>query len=318
MKQEFLNFLKGSRQTITFDYGDKSKIIINKIKYNDKLDILYALDSYSGKLFDLSSPFKYSGIYDKDNDKLFDVEYAIRHNILNWDYNDEEYIGSDALYKMISKDINERVKELIDDGKDEIFNIDEVEIGDEIEDQNVITDFMDGVTSENLENNYIQYFTNKPQDLLDYLSDKNTFIEEESRDFIIDNTVDILRGLAISEERRKALKRIEEDENHPYHKIKNIIDAVKSNNCVTVNLTINKNGIEQTFKYNAQDLINNYNFSYLSTHGIEKLQDRNLFEETFGRWNDLHYEDIVKITYGKNTIYEDENFKSKEDEVCLS
>ena len=114
------------------------------------------------------------------------------------------------------------------------------------------------------------------------------------------------------------MKSIEDNVEHPYHKIKNIITSVKDNNCVTVNLTINKDGTEQTFKYNADALIHNYNSSYLSTYNIEKLADRNLFEETFGRWNDLHYEDIIKITYGKNTIYEDTNFKEKEVEECLS
>ena len=73
-----------------------------------------------------------------------------------------------------------------------------------------------------------------------------------------------------------------------------------------------------TFKYNADALKRNYNSSYLSTWNFEKAQERNLFEETFGRSEDLHYEEIVKITYGKNTIYEDDNFKVKEEEVCLS
>ena len=71
MEQEFFNFLKSGSITKTFDYKDKSKIIVNKVRYNDKLDILYSLDSYSGNVFDLHTPFKYSGIYDKENDKLY-------------------------------------------------------------------------------------------------------------------------------------------------------------------------------------------------------------------------------------------------------
>jgi len=318
LKQEFFDFLKSSRSSITFDYGNKSKIMINKIRYNDKLDILYSLNSYSGNLFDLHTPFNYSGIYDKESNKLYDVEYGIRFNILNWDYNDVEYISDDNLYKIISKDVNEKISELIRAGKEDIFNISDVELPEELDDCDVINDFINGETSETLEDSHKQFSTNKSQDLLDYLSDKSTFIEEESRDFIMDNMTDILKGLAITEEKRKVLKNIEENKEHPYHKIKSIIDAVKNNNCVTVNLTINKNNIEQTFKYNADTLISSYNSSYLSTYRIEKLADRDLFEETFGKSEDIHYEDIVKITYGKNTIYEDEKFKSKEEEICLS
>lgn len=317
MKYDFLDFLKSSKSLITLDYGDKSKIMIQKVRYNDKLDILYSLSSYNGNLFDLYTPFKYSGIYDKENNKLFDTEYGIRFHILEMDYNNDEYISSDKLYKIIEKDVNEKVKEIINNGRDDVFNIKEVELVDEIEDRDVVYDFMDGKTSRTLEDSYCNYSTNKPQNILDYLSNKEEFLEEEAREFILDNITNILKGLAISEEKRKALKRIEDNREHPYHKIKEITDAIKNNNCVTVNLTINKNGIEQTFKYKADVLLHNYTSSYLSTYNIEKLSDRNLFEENFGKWEDLHYEDIVKITYGKNTIYEDKS-KSKEEEVCLS
>lgn len=218
---------------------------------------------------------------------------------------------------MISRDVNDKIDELIESGKEDIFDISEVELAEEIEDKDVINEFMDGETSDKLKDTHREYIPHKSKDILDYLSNKDVFIEEESRDFIADNMKNILKCLAITEERRKVLKRIEENENHPYHKIKNIVNAVKNNNCVTVNLTINKNNIEQTFKYNADALIRNYSSSYLSTYNIEKAADRSLFEETFGRWDELHYEDIVKITYGKNTIYEDKNLKIKEEELCL-
>lgn len=318
MEQKFFDFLKSGSISEVFNYNDNSKMMVNKVRYNDKLDILYALDSYRGNLFDLHSPFKYSGIYDKENNKLFDIEYSIRYNILNWEYGDEKYISDSDLYNMINVDVNDKVKELIDNGKEDIFKISEVEISEEITDSDVIREFMSGELSSNLEDSYRKYSTEKSQNILEYLTDKESFLEEEARDFILDNMTNILKGLAITEEKRKQLKSIEDNMEHPYHKIKNIITSVKDNNCVTVNLTINKDGVEQTFKYNADALINNYNSSYLSTYNIEKLADRNLFEETFGRWNDLHYEDIIKITYGKNTIYEDEKFKVKEEEVCLS
>lgn len=318
MEQEFFDFLKSGSINKTFDYKDKSKIIVNRVRYNDKLDILYSLNSYGGNVFDLNTPFKYSGIYDKENNKLYDVEYSIRYHILKWDYNSEKYISADKLYTLINKEMNDRISELSKEIKDTIVNINEIEIGDEIGDKDVLNKFIDGVTSETLEDYHKQFSTTKPQDLLDYLTDKETFIEEEARDFIIDNTTDILRSLALTEQKRKILKSIEYDKQHPYHKIKRIIDAIKEHNCVTVNLTINKDGIEQTFKYNADALKRGYNSSYLSTYNIEKLSDRNAFEENYGRMADIHYEDIIKITYGKNIIYEDDNFKIKEADSCLT
>lgn len=309
MEQEFFDFLQSSRNLQTFNYGNNSKIMINKISYNDKVDIIYSLRSYIGELFNLDSSFEYSGIYDKENNKLFDLEYNIRYDILNWEYDDERLINSSRLYKIISDDVNDRIRELVNDSKDEIFNLKDAELGDEITDNDVIHDFIDGYTHLNLKDNYIEYSTNKPKDILDYLTNKKDFIEEEARDFILDHQSEILKGLTISREKRKALKRIEDDENHLYHKIKAIRDTIKDKNYVTINLTIDKNGIEQTFKYNAATLISNYN-SKLSCYNIEKVSDRDKFEENFGRWSDFEYRDITKITYGKNTIYEDTNFKN--------
>ena len=318
MEKEFFDFLKSNKIMETFNYDDKAKMMVNKVKCNDKLDILYVLDNYRGELFDLSSPFRYSGIYDKENNKLFDVEYSLRTHLLNWDYDDNKSIRLYELYSMINQDVNDKIDELISDNKKDLFNIENVEIAEEIEDKDVLSDFMKGKTSTTLEDFHKKYSTDKPQNIIDYLTDKETFLEEESRDFIMDNITEILKGLAISKEKRSVLKAIESNEEHPYHKIKKIVDAVKNNNCVTVNLTINKNGIEQTFKYSADMLKYNYNSSYLSSCGIERVAERKLFEETYGRWTDLYYEDIVKITYGRNTIYEDSNFKVKEnqEEIC--
>ena len=66
MEEDFYNYLRDSNNIGKFHYGDKSKIMIHKIPYNSKIDILYSLDSYNGELFDLHSPFKYAGIYDKE------------------------------------------------------------------------------------------------------------------------------------------------------------------------------------------------------------------------------------------------------------
>ena len=318
MEKEFFDFLKSDRVIETFNYNNNSKIMVNKIKCNDKIDILYSLDTYNGTFFDLKTPFKYSGIYDKENNKLYDIDYFLRTRLLDWDYNDDRSISSSELHKKISQDMNDKIDELILDNKNDIFNVEKVEIEEEINEKDVLNDFMEGETSATLKDSYRGYKSENPQNIIDYLTDKETFLEEESRDFITHNMIEIINSLAITNEKRKVLKQIEEDKTHSYHKIKEIVDSVVKNNCLTVNLTINKDGKEQTFKYDAEMLKNNFNSSYLSTYGIEKLAERDLFEKTYGRCEVIHYEDIVKITYGKKTIYEDLNFKEKEkqEEIC--
>ena len=105
--------------------------MVNKIKCNDKIDILYSLDTYNGTFFDLKTPFKYSGIYDKENNKLYDIDYFLRTRLLDWDYNDDRSISSSELHKKISQDMNDKINELIVDNKNDIFNIEEVELAED-------------------------------------------------------------------------------------------------------------------------------------------------------------------------------------------
>lgn len=317
MEEDFYNYLRDSNNIGLFNYGNKSKVMINKIPYNNKIDILYSLDSYGGNLFDLKTPFKYAGIYDKDNDKVYDLDYSIRWHLLNWDYQNDQYIGASNLYETINEEINIRIEELIVDGKNDMFNIDDFELV-ELEDDDVIDEFMDGKRSDTLKDEIKKYSSKKPKNILEYLTNKKTFIEEETRDFILDNMQDIMEGLVRSEEKRNKLKEIEENPKHPYHKVRDIINAVTEKNCKTVVVTVSKDDIEQTFSYDANSLTC-YNASYLSTFNIIKLSDREKFEEKFGRYSDFSFKDIIKITYGRNTIYEDKNFKKMdlEDEDIL-
>lgn len=317
MEEDFNNYLRSNNAIGVFNYGEKSKVMINKVPYNSKIDILYSLDSYSGEFFDLNSPFKYAGFYDKEKDKVYDLDYSIRWHILNWNYKNDKFEDKQDLYNLISNDINNRVYELIQDGKKESFDINNFDLL-ELTDKDVINEFMNGETSCSMKDQIRNYNSRKPQDILDYLTDKNEFIEEVSRDFIVDNAEDILNDMIESESKRQKLKEIEQDKNHIFYKIRDIVNCINDNNCKTVNLTIFKDNKEQTFIYDAKYL-KNYSSSYLSEYNIIKLKDREEFEENFGRSADFYFSDIVKITYGKRTIYEDNNYlnKNKEEEKCL-
>lgn len=319
LDEKFFQFLRSDRDREIFEYDEKSKMMISKIKYNDKLDILFSLQSYRGNFFDLNTPFSYSGIYDKEKDKLYDLDYNLRTDIVKWDWNDERNISSDTLFLQINKEINDKIYELVEEEKKSIFNFDNINMDfeDDVIDKDVTKDFILGITSKTYKDKIKQYNSTSSQNILDYLTNREEFIEEKSREFILNNMDDIMKNLINSDGRRKALKEIEDNKEHYLHKIKNIVDSLKDKNYVTINVTINKDGIEQTFKYDASSLKNNYNSSYLSSYNITNPTDRSKFLEAFN-YGDFHYEDIVKLTYGKNVVYEDKDFgKKKEKDIEL-
>lgn len=92
-----------------------------------------------------------------------------------------------------------------------------------------------------------------------------------------------------------------QDIENPLHRMKAITDAIRSSGAKTVTVTVQKDGQELTFKAEANSLTGHR--SYYSTYNIP-AQDRREFERVFGRHSSYSAEDIARITYGRNTIYE--------------
>lgn len=80
-----------------------------------------------------------------------------------------------------------------------------------------------------------------------------------------------------------------------------ITEAIRGSGAKTVSITIQRDGKELTFKTEADSLLglrSSYNTSSIVA------PDRRRFEQEFGRsWN-YSPEEITRITYGRNTIYE--------------
>ena len=74
-------------------------------------------------------------------------------------------------------------------------------------------------------------------------------------------------------------------------------------------VTVQKEEQELSFKAEASSLTGYRN--YYSTYDIP-ASDRRKFEELFGRHADYTAEDITRITYGRNTIYEIEPAQTEE------
>ena len=92
-----------------------------------------------------------------------------------------------------------------------------------------------------------------------------------------------------------------QDTENPIHRMKAITEALKASGAKTVTVTVEKDGMELTFKTAANSLTGHRN--YYSTYDIP-AQDRREFERLFGRSANYSAEDIIRITYGKKTLYE--------------
>lgn len=304
LSDEFGNFLKSNVTKFEKDTGNATMLVL-KIPYNDKIDILYGTHRRNDDFYNPRMELNYYGIYDKEKDKVFDSNSNISYYIYQYRTDDIRLVDRSMLFEEIMDAVNEKIKEHLFD-EPEMFDYNDVEI-DEVTIEDVQRNFLDGETSETFVGYIKSYKTYNLKDIFEYLSYGDEFVDETARDFIVDNLEELLKNLKRNDERKKLLEELENNKEHPYHKQKEILDSVRGKDYKTVNLTINKNGIEQTLKYETRFML--YCDKHLYTYHIVKSDDRSKYEENYGRSSNIEYKDIVKITYGKNVIYEDKNFK---------
>ena len=158
LEEQFFQFLKSDRISEEFKYGTDSKILINRFSYNNKLDILFSIQRYRGNFFDLKTPFKYSGIYDKENNKINLKQELLNDNITN------KFVLSisDVLNKIVS-------------------NVDEMIIDNHVsEDKNTMTTKVNVICKNNITISYIS-----TTEITDNISTSNDY--EQSKKIILND-----------------------------------------------------------------------------------------------------------------------------------
>lgn len=134
-----------------------------------------------------------------------------------------------------------------------------------------------------------------------YLQDPEGFIQTEAEQYIKNQQEEFLLQFMENDALLIEYHTLMQDADNPIHRMKAITAAVIASGAKTVTVTVQKEGQELTFKTAASSLTGHKNF--YSTYDIP-ASDRREFERLFGRYSDYNAEDITRITYGRNTIYE--------------
>lgn len=134
-----------------------------------------------------------------------------------------------------------------------------------------------------------------------WLQDPEGFIETEADQHIKINQEKFLLQFLKDDALLAEYQALMQDTENPIHRMKAITEALKASGAKTVTVTVEKDGMELTFKTAANSLTGHRN--YYSTYDIP-AQDRREFEQLFGRSANYCAEDITRITYGKKTLYE--------------
>lgn len=105
---------------------------------------------------------------------------------------------------------------------------------------------------------------------------------------------------------------LSQDSDAPVYRMRAITDALQKSGAKTVNVTVQKDGVELTFKTSAESLKglkSQYSTWYIAP------SDRLQFRHLFGAGSDYSAEDIIRIAYGRSTLYEAPSAPAEDTEV---
>lgn len=303
--ETFIEFFKSDLNQINFEYKryNRSDILtLMKAKYKNSV-IIYSSFCYEDD-FNLCNKFEYAGIFDMEGNTFYDIDYMIE-NLIKDSYKIENMCD---LKQEINRKITTRICELVNEFKDnklierakKLLNEDIKYDSGYINNQAKELYFKDELPDLKKFYNICGFGHNKTS-MLDYLENKEEFIEQEAKEYIENNLAGLYRGFIHYQEVLKDYKNILSDKTNIIHAKKAISNSVEGKK--TVNVTILKNDIEFTFKTNTDTLkYSLYSCAYWSYDIVKK--DRKLFYKTFGKCTNYLAEEIQKITYSKKVIYQ--------------
>lgn len=292
-----------------------------KIPYEKDFYLLFYNHTWHEKNIALDAKLESAGLYYRKNGCIYYPSYQLTHCCEGSEMIIENS-GKVSFAKEYSELIRARVEEIIDNKRSNIA-IKELTDSYLLKQMEYYAEYgaADAAKKEFIRGNAVSdivyrcpFSTDSMSDkeYIQFILDKEPLVDEAAKAYIEEHQENILAQFYNNALLRKELQKIYDDPGHILHRVKAIIDAVTQSGAKTVNVTINKEDKDFTFKYETRTLTVAPS-SYYSSYNI-KASDRREFENLFGRSADFYPNEITKITYGRNVIYDSSEFDMMETE----
>ena len=295
--------------------GDYADTII-RVPYDDDFDFLFHQNSYNGEPLTVNANMAYCGIYNKLDGQLYDVKFPLKGKLDDMDsaksmLDIEQQFNDDVrafIEGVVGNDVDHLRSPSFEDAKyDNRLDDFRRNYADSI----VTRMYLGGDSADDIRFQCGYYLDRSSSALmLRYLKYHDATVEEAATGYWQTHQDDMLLELRKNEILREKLRVLEANPNHPLHKQKAVMDAVKDSGAKTVNVTIIKGGEEYSFKYSA-DRLSRYMEGKYSAWDMPS-KDRDGFYERFGRYSDFTPEDITEISYRGKTLYEADSLMPSE------
>jgi len=308
IREDFQRWLGCGVGPLTISQRGTAAVILNSLPKTEEIDYLYCAAAESGGVT-WDNDLKFFGVYDHRCGSLYMTLDSLRTSAVK---DMVAPVEADAMTmdEIINAAVNQRVESIIANDRN---NLPLAELTSTM----ALHDLKEYQLCGAKEKAVDLFFSGNEPDgqfhsgfamkypweaaFIAYITDPEMFIQDEAEMYIKTHREKLLLEFLKNDALLAEYQALMQNTDAPVHRMKAITDAVKSCGAKTVAVTIRKGGTELTFKTDASRLTGSRP-SY-STCDIF-APDRREFERLFGRRASYCAEDITKITYGRNTIYE--------------
>lgn len=284
--------------------------VIIRVEKNADFEYLFCQRWYNKEGLVRDSTFKYAGIYCRKDGLLYDIQYNFSDIAESPEAMKER--SSETLREKLKAAVREKVEAAIGNERTNL-QVTEITEGRLL---NRLEYTLKYTAKETARRHYLDTVDFEPQafschydpdhwkedSLLSYIADPEGYAKQQAEDYIAENQESMLFDFLYNDAVLKEYRAILADTDNPVHIIKKIKAAMETTSAKTVNVTIQKNGTEFSFKTEASSLRGDCGSHYSSWSLV--AADRRKFEQLFGRSADYTPEEILRITYARNVLYE--------------
>lgn len=307
-RNDFQQWLELGHAPFTIYRGEEAVTTLIRLQKASSVDYLYQIAMGSDNSISWNNGLTFCGVYDMKRRTLYLAKNALKP------FTEGRYPfiseSGPSMIKELCNKINQQVEAAIaNDRKNlSIRGITGWSASKELRDyleygaeQEALDRFINGSAPDGLFHSGFTMDELREPAFMAYLQNPEDFIRKEAERYIHDSQEKFFVQFQKNDALLAEYQALERDTGSDIHRMRDITAAVNSCGGKTVAVTIQKAGKELTFKMDAKGLWG-YHSSYSSFHIA--APDRREFERLFGRNADYSPEDVVRITYGRNTIYE--------------
>lgn len=316
MKNKLINFIKGTDRELVVSSID-TKYIMSVHRVTDNLHYVYSTAIYKRRddkdvTLRMTDNFEFACVFNSLDDEIYFANWDLKRVLC--DEYDENTYGKAEVSERFRGEVERRISEIVAndlsnlDGyedKSNVYRFDErmeaIVADREIGDARRL--FMKGTKPNDVVFGVSVTDDTNIKDTLVFIERGDDFVEEFAREYISLHKKQIQLQLLRNKILREDLQSLYDDVNNVVHIRKAIKDAVKNEGCKTVNVTTVIDGKELTFKTEAPTLTTEE--GDYSTYSIV-AKDREKFSKVYGRGANYTPEDIVKLVFGRKTLYSKE------------